>query len=246
MSIADFATLYTLTACLLITGVAIYAVRAALAAAGWEPHRGRRGVLLVAALLTGWLAVSVSLGWQGIYAAEALSWPRIQYGILLPIVVGFMLYRYVPLLRDVLHAVPQGWLIGIQTYRAVGVIFLILMAAGDLPGVFALPAGLGDIAVGAAALSIAIMYRRDSIPPPTLVIGWNAFGIADLLVAVATGFISSPSPLQVAAFGNPNQLITEFGLVLVPTFAVPLSILLHLASLAKVRAGVTADRTAIA
>ena len=122
-----------------------------------------------------------------------------------------------------------------QAARCGAMIFLVLYAAALLPGFFALPAGIGDIAVGASALVIAALYRSGGNPPAAIVALWNGFGIADLIVAVATGFLSSPSPLQVAAFHLPNQLITELPLVLVPTFAVPLSILLHLASLAKAR-----------
>ena len=62
---------------------------------------------------------------------------------------------------------------------------------------------------------------------------WNWFGIGDLAIAVATGFISAPSLLQPFAVEPPNLLISLFPLVLVPVFLVPLSILLHIASLTK-------------
>jgi hypothetical protein len=55
----------------------------------------------------------------------------------------------------------------------------------------------------------------------------------DLVVAVTTGFLSSPSPIQKFAFDNPNTLITAFPLVMIPVFLVPLAILLHLASLTE-------------
>jgi hypothetical protein len=64
---------------------------------------------------------------------------------------------------------------------------------------------------------------------------WNIFGIADLVIAVTTGFLTSPSPLQRFAFDRPNELITAFPLVLIPVFLVPLAVLLHFASLAKLR-----------
>jgi len=54
-------------------------------------------------------------------------------------------------------------------------------------------------------------------------------------VAVTLGFLTSPSPFQVAAFDRPSVLIGMFPLVLIPVFAVPLSILLHIASLQKLR-----------
>jgi len=49
------------------------------------------------------------------------------------------------------------------------------------------------------------------------------------------GFMTSPSPLQLLSFEAPNELISAFPLVMVPVFAVPLSILLHLMSLMKLR-----------
>ena len=64
---------------------------------------------------------------------------------------------------------------------------------------------------------------------------WNLLGIADLIVAVATGFLTSPSRFQMFALGAPNELIAAFPLVMIPVFLVPLSILLHLASLEKLR-----------
>jgi hypothetical protein len=60
---------------------------------------------------------------------------------------------------------------------------------------FALPAGLGDVAVG--------------------------------LVAAAIGI----STIGRFAFDRPNELISVFPLVLIPTFLVPLAILLHIVSL---------------
>jgi len=69
-----------------------------------------------------------------------------------------------------------------------------------------------------------------------LVLSWNLFGLLDLIVAVTMGFLTSPSPLQLLSLDAPNELISAFPLVMVPVFAVPLSVLLHLASLAKLRA----------
>jgi hypothetical protein len=64
---------------------------------------------------------------------------------------------------------------------------------------------------------------------------WNLFGHTDLVVAMTAGFLTSPSPFQLFAFDLPNELISEFPLVLVPVFLVPVSVLLHLASLTKLR-----------
>jgi hypothetical protein len=46
------------------------------------------------------------------------------------------------------------------------------------------------------------------------------------------GLITSPSPLKLVAPKLPNELISAFPLVLIPTYLVAVSVLFHLASLA--------------
>ena len=45
---------------------------------------------------------------------------------------------------EVLGAMPASWLIGRQVYRVFAGIFLVGWARGVVPGLFALPAGIGD------------------------------------------------------------------------------------------------------
>jgi hypothetical protein len=131
----------------------------------------------------------------------------------------------------IIDAVRQPWIIGVQLYRVLGAIFLILYAADKMPGLFAWPAGIGDIIVGLLAPVVALAYARDPRRNAGLVTAWNLFGILDLAVAVTTGFITSPSRLF--SYEPSNELIAIFPLVLIPVNLVPLAILLHLASLAK-------------
>ena len=53
----------------------------------------------------------------------------------------------------------QKWLIGLQILRLVGILFLIEMILGHIPGTFAYPAGLGDILVALVALAVLLAYR---------------------------------------------------------------------------------------
>jgi hypothetical protein len=161
--------------------------------------------------------------------------PTIQYAIFVPVLIGALMIWRSPLAARIIDAVPQHWLVSVQFYRALGVIFLILYAAGKMPGLFAWPAGLGDIIVGVLAPVVGVAYARDPRKNGDLVSVWNMLGIGDLVIAIATGFLSAPSLVQPFAVAPPNELISMFPLVLIPTFLVPLSILLHLASLAKLR-----------
>jgi hypothetical protein len=186
-------------------------------------------------LLLAWFFATLLLSWFEFYRGAPSRTPTIQYGLLVPIIVGVVLAWRWGMLRRIIEAVPQEWIVGVQFYRALGLIFLVLRGAGRLPGMFAWPAGAGDIIVGLLAPVVAITYARNSHGAAVLVRAWNLFGIADLIVAVSTGLLTSPSPLQMFAFDAPNDLISAFPLVMVPVFLVPLSILLHLASLKKLR-----------
>ena len=159
--------------------------------------------------------------------------PTIEFGIFVPIIVGLVwLWRSESAAR-LLDAVPQSWVVGVQFYRVLGVIFLLLNAQGRLPSLFALPAGAGDVAVGLLAPIVALAYARGVVGREVLVRGWNVLGLLDLAVAITTGFLTSPSAFQAFSFDAPNELISAFPLVMVPVFAVPLAVILHVSSLIK-------------
>src|SRR4029079_137643 len=143
----------------------------------------------------------------GAYTASLDRLPTIEFGIFVPIIAGVLLYWSSSFVREIVTAIPQSWLIGIQTYRALGFNFLVLYSASLIPGVFALPAGTGDIIVGTTALLLALAYTAGFVPSNGVVRAWNALGSADLAVAVTTGFMSSPSALQVTSFDLPNTMI---------------------------------------
>ena len=235
MTIPLYLPYYVLTGSIAIIFSIIFGLRAALANAGW-PEQDRVAVVRTAAVvLVGWFVLTIALGASGAFHATADQLPAIQYGILVPILIGASLIWRSPFVRRIIDAVPQPWIVGVQLYRALGVIFLILYAGGKLPGLFAWPAGIGDILIGGLAPLIGLAYARRPRETRGLVAAWNVFGILDLVIAVATGFLTAPSLLQPFGGTPPNELIDVFPLVLVPVFLVPVSILLHLASLTKLR-----------
>lgn len=187
-----------------------------------------------AALVGAWLLVDVVLGAAGAFEASPDNYvPLIAIGIAAPIGVGVWLLGRAGPMGDYLRSFPTSWLVGVQLYRAVGAIFLLGWALGVMPGTFALPAGIGDVAVGLVAPFVALRIHRADPGAHRAAITWNLVGLADLVIAVTLGFLTSPSPFQLLADGDPNSLISRFPLVLVPVFAVPLSILFHIAALRR-------------
>jgi hypothetical protein len=203
--------------------------------AHWPAPERKRVFRVSAAILLGWLAATSLIAWGGVYHTNAEQIPTIQYGILLPILIGALLIWRSETAQHIIAAVPQQWLVGVQLYRALGVIFLILYAMGELPALFAWPAGIGDIAIGLLAPVVGLAYARAPRDSAHLVAGWNVFGILDLVIAVGTGFATAPSLIQPIELQPSSEMMTVLPMVLIPVYLVPLSILLHLASLAKLR-----------
>ncbi len=117
----------------------------------------------------------------------------------------------------------------VQSWRMGGYAFLALYAHGILPGLFALPAGLGDMAIGATAPLVAIKLtasrRRQGF------ILWQILGILDLVVAVSLGALAGVINLQPVG----TSVMTVLPLSLIPGFAVPLFVILHIICIAQAR-----------
>ena len=62
-----------------------------------------------------------------------------------------------------------------------------------------------------------------------------AFGLLDFAIAVSIGLMIAPGPMQVIVPSIPNATVGIYPNVMVPAFAVPSSILLHVLSLRQLR-----------
>lgn len=235
MSPPPYLWIYLTYLCTAMIILVVWGAAAALKKTGRGQNEIRRATVLVGLHLFGWLGTVALLGWLGLFApASNQVIPYIGLAIVIPIVWGALLIKRSRLVETIIRATPQGWLVGVQCYRGAGAIFLILYGMQLLPGVFALPAGVGDVLVGLLALPVAAVYWSGARYRNLAVVAWNALGILDLMVAVGLGFLSAPTPFQLLARTAPNALIGAAPLALIPTFAVPLSIILHGVSLTKV------------
>lgn len=227
---------FVLTINMTIIATVLFGLYSALARTDWPQFKKTRVMRTGTALVLGWYILALLLSASDAFRGVADRAPTIEFGIFIPILVGLILMWRSETIATLIELTPHPWLVGVQLYRVFGVIFILLLGAGQLPPQFAQPAGWGDIAVGLLAPFVALAYARGYTRGRAAVFGWNVFGLMDLAVAVGTGFLTAPSPFQLLALDNPNELISAFPLVLVPVFAVPLSVLLHAASLAKITA----------
>lgn len=209
--------------------------RAGLAPA--DKHRVRAGSAI---FLGAWLGAALLLA----PAAESLVGrdqfyltPLIPLFVLVPFTLTFLAVWLFPALRRVLAATSLPAVIGVQLYRTIGVVFLILLALGQIPAHFALPAGWGDIAIGLTAPLVALAVARNARGGRGLAVSWNVLGLLDLVVAVGmgTGWLAPFLAPELGARVPPTAAMGVYPMILVPTFAVPVSVLLHLLALGKLR-----------
>ena len=229
----------------LLTNVAIAAgvwtiLSAGARRSGLSPARQRRVRIGSGLFLTVWLGAALVLA----PAPETLLTrnpsfltPLIPSFILGSLGLGLLAVGLSRDLRAVLAAASLPTIIGVQFYRTVGVLFVILLARGQLPAHFALPAGWGDIVVGLTAPLVALALAQGLWGRSALAITWNVAGLVDLVVAVGMGS-GLLAPFLAPELGpnvHPAAAMGVFPMILVPTFAVPVSVLLHLLALAKLR-----------
>ena len=198
-----------------------------------SPRQSRTAVIS-ALVLASWAVVTALVAQRGFFRPSDLDSPPpvgIALGLALAVFAASLLLS--PSLRGLLT--NQRHLILLNLWRLVGVLFLVLMANGQMPALWALPAGIGDVIVGTTAPWIA---RHLEMPEgQRRAIIFTLFGMADLVVAVGLGVMTSPGPAHVFRTTPTSELATQFPLALVPTFLVPLAFILHVVSLSQLLGG---------
>ena len=176
-----------------------------------------------------WLAIAQYLAAANVYfAASENAAPTLLLGLLIPLLTAVVALRQSASIRKLVSAIPLHWLVAAQVYRIAGGIFLVLWADGRMPWQFALPAGIGDVLTGGFAVVVALLLAQKKAPTAlSAAYSWCLFGIGDLVVALTMGAMTSPGRAHLLALDAPNLLISSHPLVMVPTFAVPLALMLH-------------------
>jgi hypothetical protein len=205
----------------------------------------RRAALLAggaAVVLGGWFTASAVIASHGVYHT------RLGHGVpWMPVaVVGFLgtllALTRIPVVSRALAAPGMvSRLLHPHSARVAGVAFLVTMALGHLPALFALPAGLGDIAAGVAAPLVARRLAQGTGRRAAL--RFNAFGMTDLAVALILGALTGYQLVNVTPSSAP---LSQLPLALIPTAAVPLLFALHITSMLALRRAARAPLPVVA
>jgi hypothetical protein len=192
---------------------------------------------ITAGLLVVWF---VAVFWAS--AAHLFLNPLAQFGVgvavaaTVPLIVFSLWFAASEGFRNFALSLNPRILTSVQVWRIVGFTFLLLQARNVLPAIFAWPAGYGDMFIGVtagfAAWKLAEPAHRGTF------IFWQALGILDLVTAVSLGTTARLLDPQ----GASMAAMTVLPLSLIPTFFVPLFMMLHVICIAQARKWKTASQ----
>ncbi len=191
---------------------------------------------LTVGLIVAWFIFAASASAADIFT-NASNGIGVAVGLaaLVPILVFAVWFGASTSFRQFTLTLNPSILTVIQSARIFGFTFVLLQARGVLPAVFALPAGYGDMFIGATATLVA--WKLASPAYRNRFILWQLLGVADLVTAVSLGTTAQ----WLAPHGLTTAVMTTLPLSLIPTFLVPLYLMLHIISIAQARGWKTAS-----
>lgn len=198
----------------------------------------RSAKVALAVVLAVWFALAAAAGATGILSTgpDTLARPVlvpvvVPIAVFLALYVGSHRFRSFILTRDICVVTM------LQLWRVIGFAFLPLYAYGVLPGLFAWPAGLGDVAIGLSAPFVVLALTRDPAFAHSLrFVVWHLLGLLDFVVAAGTTTLASAALPGLVAGSVTSAAMEVWPLSLFPSFIVPLFVILHLTVLFQVRA----------
>ena len=186
-----------------------------------HPLRGTLPGAVTYLVLASWAGVVLTAIAAGVFAGGA-SLRLLPAAQAIPIAAVAIGYRAWPRFRSYLLTLDLRLVLAAQLWRVIGIAFLFALAFDQLPAGFAVPAGIGDLATGIAALAVVLALGNGSLTRGRLY-AFTALGVADFLIANATGLSLEPPTL------------TAWPLVIFPTLMIPFFAVLHLVAVLQSR-----------
>src|SRR6202012_5020747 len=145
--------------------------------------------ILVGITVSAWLALVLTLAARGAFIAPPGAPPLgLLIGLFAPLAIFLVGYWTSQSVREFILSIDLRLIVAIQAWRWAGFGFLTFYTYRLLPGLFAWPAGLGDMAIGITAPFVLMaLIRRPGFAGSRRFVAWNLAGILDLTVALSIG-----------------------------------------------------------
>jgi hypothetical protein len=190
----------------------------------------------------GFLLLVGLMGLDGFFREPGEMLPHFAMAVV-PALLGVALLSFHPFTLKWIRELPQRWLIGTQVFRLIVAIQLFFLArAGIISEKLTFTSVNFDILIGLSAPIVAWYVHRKhkhDQGAPKLVVTWNVIGLLSLFhfyFNIAFNGLDLFSALLTKIEETPVEKalgLASFPYVWLPTFMVPLALLLHILSLRR-------------
>jgi hypothetical protein len=202
---------------------------------GWQVYHHASGNMRYSGfiLLYGWLGAVVVITTQGM--VEDMTGIISPLGVVMtiPLIIGLGMIFYWGRLKAVIAELPISWLIGIQIYRVVGIVFFIGWINNEIPSALGPITAFYDVFIGTTAPIVAFLLLRPTKRIIRIAQVWNVLGILDFVYAITIGVLGAPHAMRLLDLTPDTSALGLLPLSFIALWAVPLSILLHVISLIR-------------
>ncbi|MGJ4744973.1 hypothetical protein ACQV5M_01310 [Leptospira sp. SA-E8] len=154
--------------------------------------------------------------------------PRFTIALLIPVGVGVVLL-FSENFRKVIDTIPLSALVGMETFRILGFVFLLVAVKGLGPAEFA-SAGYADMITGSLALIAGILLWLNIKSGFAVAWVFNAIGLFDL--ANVSRLLLFNYPIWSDAQPS-SAAMADFPLMLIVGLAAPVALLVHIYSIRR-------------
>lgn len=202
----------------------------------------RKGVSVENRNATFWVVVStlfiyfgyvILLALNGLFEKASLPpmvllYTTFPFGIFLFLVV-YNLKSY----KSIVAKIEIQDLVGLHSFRLIGIFFIILAYHKALPTYFALIAGLGDVITAISCFFVAWALKSKKSYAHKLTYFWNSFGLIDILITAFSANIITKLSMDTGVMGV--DTLARFPFCLIPAFAPPTIVFVHVAIYTKLK-----------
>lgn len=231
LSVYQISQLFIFVLTLGLHGLLLFGLRYAFRRMHLKVDRQDRLVRYTSLGLFFWLAILAFLALTGYFYQFDRLPPPVFLALAPPILLIFALLRS-RFFGVVLQAIPERWLIYVQTFRILMEVFLwIGFRAGFVPPQMTFEWLNFDIVAGLTAPMAGFVFFGRRRYRKFEAILWNFFGIVLLLNILLIAIFSMPTPFQVFFTEPDNSFVALFPFIWIPGFIVPFALAMHLFSL---------------
>jgi hypothetical protein len=182
--------------------------------------------------LTLWMVMLSILSIIGFFSDFSGFPPRFIIILLVPMITLVWSLLISKITKQLLILIPPQTIINLQVFRVfVEILLWMLFIQNLLPIQMTFEGRNFDIIAGITAPLVAYLAYSKNLLSKNMVIAWNFICLGLLLNIVLTAILSMPTPFRYFMNEPSNTVVTEFPIIFLPGFLVPLAYGLHFLSI---------------